>query len=124
MDNDFFILSREKIEDLGLDMKFFTPVLPNPRHLKCNEVFSDKNGYPRLDTQYFLLSCTFSEDEIKKHYPTLWNYLNSGKSTTAQKYLCKHRKVWYYQENRSVTPFLCSYMGRGNSERNAPFRFI
>lgn len=123
-DNDFFILSKEKIEDFGFDMKFFTPILPSPRYLKCNEVFSDKNGYPRLDTQYFLLNCTLSEDEIKEHYPTLWNYLNSGKETTAQKYLCKHRKVWYYQENRAVTPFLCSYMGRDNSERNAPFRFI
>lgn len=123
-DNNFFILSKEKIAELNLDMSFFTPILPSPRHLKCNEVFSDKYGNPRLDTQYFLLSCTLPEEEVKKNHPSIWSYLNSGLDTTAQKYLCKNRKVWYYQENRSATPFLCSYMGRGNGEHAAPFRFI
>lgn len=123
-DNHFFILSKEEIEELNLDMKFFTPILPSPRYLKCNEVFSDKYGNPRLDTQYFLLSCRLPEEEVKKNYPSIWNYLSSGLDTTAQKYLCKNRKVWYYQENRSATPFLCSYMGRGNVEHSVPFRFI
>jgi hypothetical protein len=50
-DNDFFILSKEQIDDFGLDMQFFTPILPSPRRLKCNEIFSDKDGRPRLDTQ-------------------------------------------------------------------------
>ncbi len=123
-DNDFFILSKEQIDERGLDMKFFTPILPSPRHLKCDEVFSDKDGRPCLNTQYFLLSCTLSEDEVKEQYPSIWNYLSGGKDTTAQKYLCKSRKVWYFQENRSAAPFLCSYMGRGRSENIAPFRFI
>ena len=123
-DNDFFILSKEQINELNLDMDFFIPILPSPRHLKCDEVFGDINGYPQLDTQYFLLSCILPEDEIKEKYPSIWNYLKRGKDTTAQKYLCKNRKVWYDQENRVATPFLCSYMGRRNSEHNAPFRFI
>lgn len=123
-DNDFFILSKEQIDDFGLDMQFFTPILPSPRRLKCNEIFSDKDGRPRLDTQYFLLNCTLPEGEIKERYPSIWNYLSRGKATTAQKYLCKNRKVWYFQENRTATPFLCSYMGRGKSEHSAPFRFI
>lgn len=104
-DNNFFTLSKEQIDALNLNMNFFTPILPSPRHLKCDEVFSDKNGHLRLDTQYFLLNCTLLEDEIKEHHPSVWNYLNGGKDTTAQKYLCKNRKVWYYQENRSATPF-------------------
>lgn len=123
-DNDFFILSKEQIHELGLNMKFFTPILPSPRHLKYDEVFSDHDGYPRLDTQYFLLSCTLPEYELKESYPAIWNYLNRGKNTTAQKYLCRNRKVWYIQENRSATPFLCSYMGRGRDKNRAPFRFI
>ncbi len=123
-DNDFFILSKEQIEERDLDMHFFTPILPSPRHLTCNEVFGDKHGNPCLDTQYFLLSCTLPEDEVKKYHPSIWNYLSSGIDTTAQKYLCKNRKVWYYQESRSATPFLCSYMGRGNNGHAAPFRFI
>ncbi len=123
-DNKFFILSKEQIEELNLDMNFFTPILPSPRHLKCNEIFSDKNGYPLLDTQYFLLSSSLPEEEIKNQHPSVWEYLKGGKETTAQKYLCKNRRIWYYQENRTATPFLCSYMGRGTNEHPAPFRFI
>lgn len=123
-DNDFFILSKEQIEELDLDMDFFTPILPSPRHLKCDEVFGDQNGYPCLNTQYFLLSCKLPENEVKEHFPAIWNYLSGGIDTTAQKYLCKNRKVWYYQESRAATPFLCSYMGRGSNEHTAPFRFI
>ena len=78
-DNDFFILSKEEIEELNLDMNFFTPILPSPRYLKCNEVFSDKYGNPRLDTQYFLLSCMLPEEEVKKNHPSIWNYLSSGR---------------------------------------------
>lgn len=123
-DNSFFILTKEQIIARGLDMTFFTPILPSPRYLKSNEVFCDSKGYPQLDTQYFLLNCTLPEDELKVNHPSIWNYLNSGKETTAQKYLCKNRKVWYFQENRAVTPFLCSYMGRGKDNNSAPFRFI
>lgn len=123
-DNDFFILSKEQIDALGLDMTFFMPILPSPRYLKSNEVFSDSKGYPRLDMQYFLLNCTLPEDELKISYPSIWHYLNSGKETTAQKYLCKNRKIWYLQESRAVTPFLCSYMGRSKDNGSAPFRFI
>ncbi|MBS5727431.1 MAG: Eco57I restriction-modification methylase domain-containing protein [Faecalibacterium sp.] len=123
-DNDFFILSKKQIDELHLDMKFFTPILPSPRYLRCNEVQKDKDGYPLLDTQYFLLNCDIPEDEVQEKYPIIWNYLNKGKENTAQKYLCKKRRVWYYQEHRAVTPFLCSYMGRKKNENAAPFRFI
>lgn len=50
--------------------------------------------------------------------------MSSGLDTIAQKYLCKNRKVCHYQDNRSATPFLCSYLGGGNDEHAAPFRFI
>lgn len=123
-DNDFFILSGEQITALGLDMTFFTPILPSPRYLKGNEVFCDSKGYPQLNPQYFLLNCTLPEDEVRANHPSVWNYLDSGRKTTAQKYLCRNRKVWYFQEKRAVTPFLCSYMGRRKDNRSAPFRFI
>lgn len=123
-DNNFFILSKQQIDALDLDMGFFTPILPSPRHLKCNEIFGDANGHPRLDTQYYLLSCTLPEEEIRTKHPTVWNYLKSGEETTAHKYLCRSRKVWYYQENRTATPFLCSYMGRTTNSHDTPFRFI
>ena len=63
------------------------------------------------------------EDKIKEKSPALWSYLQTGKDTTAKKYLCNSRRLWYMQENRTATPFLCSYMGR-SSESRSPFRFI
>jgi predicted RNA methylase len=123
-DNDFFILTKEQIEQHNLDMAFFCPILPSPRHLKVNEVFQDENGYPALEPQRFLLNCTLSENEVKLNYPQLWNYLESGEKTTGSKYLCKNRKIWYLQEQRTPTPFLCSYMGRGGRSSSLPFRFI
>ena len=123
-DNDFFILTKSQIEEFGLDMKFFTPILPSPRKLNCDEVVSDKNGLPCIDPQLFLLNCTLSENEIQQNFPNLWNYLQQGLSSTATKYLCKNRKTWYWQEHREVTPFLCSYMGRSDNSSKPPFRFI
>ena len=123
-DNDFFILSKSQIDAFGLDMDFFTPILPSPRKLKCDEVVSDKNGLPCINPQLFLLNCTLSENEIQQNFPALWNYLQQGLSSTATKYLCKNRKIWYLQEHRDVTPFLCSYMGRGDDSSKSPFRFI
>lgn len=121
-DNKFFIMTKEKIQELGLDISLFKPILPSPRHLKVNEVDRDQNGYPDLKIQFFLLDCHLDEMEIQRKFPNLWMYLESGVDSTAEKYLCRNRKKWYFQEQRETTPFLCSYMGRG--ENGMPFRFI
>ena len=118
-DNDFFIMSRDRISELGMDMSFFKPILPSPRYLKSDFVASDRDGLP----QYFLLDCELSESEIEKEYPAMWCYLQSGVENTSKKYLCRSRKKWYWQEQREATYFLCSYMGRGKGNC-APIRFI
>lgn len=123
-DNNFFILTKEQIQNIGLDMSFFKSILPSPRYLKVDEVLADTCGYPQLDIQYFLLDCSLPEDEIKSNHLYLWEYLSGAQNTTAQKYLCRSRKEWYFQEKRASTPFLCSYMGRGGSKNPLPFRFI
>lgn len=123
-DNNFFILSKTQVDELELENDFLRPILPSPRYLRHNEVFSDSNGQPNLENRYYLLSCTIPEEELIEEYPHTWSYLQSGESATAEKYLCKSRKVWYFQENREATPFLCSYMGRGNEGNASPFRFI
>lgn len=122
-DNSFFIMSREKIRDLGLDMSFFRPILPSPRYLKTDIVRSDSDGFPQIDPQYFLLDCGLTELEIMAQSPTTWDYLKSGIEKTSKKYLCKSRKTWYWQEQRSATNFVCSYMGRGKNNAS-PIRFI
>ncbi len=122
-DNEFFILKRDKIAELKLDMSFFKPILPSPRFLKTDFVESDDSGIPQIEPQYFLLDCGLDENEIERCYPAIWDYLQSGKELTSKKYLCKSRKKWYWQERRQATYFLCSYMGRGNTN-TSPFRFI
>ncbi len=120
-DNDFFIMTKNEILNRGLsfDENYFQPILPSPRNLKIDSIDSDENGIPLMDTQYFLLNCgaIVNDESIK-------NYLESGKSTTATKYICKNRKIWYRQEKRFPTQFLCSYMGRGSDMNPLPFRFI
>lgn len=123
-DNDFFIMTREQIKERDLDLSLFVPILPSPRKMRTDEVFADEENFPMIDPQLFLLKCDLQEDEVKEKYPSLWDYLQTGIETTSKKYLCKNRKEWYWQENRAATPFLCSYMGRSNSDNNAPFRFI
>ena len=122
-DNNFFILSKEEILELGIDMGFFRPILPSPRNLRTDYITSDKNGVPQISPQLFLLDCELSEEEIKENHPALWTYLQSGIETTRKKYLCRGRKKWYLQEKREATYFLCSYMGRGKQD-GAPIRFI
>ena len=122
-DNSFFILSRERIDELGMDISFFKPVLPSPRYLKTDFIDTDSNGIPKIEPQIFLLDCKLSEQELKDNYPTTWEYLQSGLEKTSKKYLCKSRKIWYFQEQREATFFLCSYMGRGKGS-SSPIRFI
>lgn len=123
-DNSFFILDRGSIEKLGMDMDFFVPVLPSPRNLKTDEVGADEAGWPALDNQSFLLSCSLPLDEIRRSSPSLWEYLRAGESVAGSRRLCRHRSPWYAQETRKTTPFLCSYMGRGDSNGRGPFRFV
>lgn len=122
-DNSFFILSKDKIDELGIDMSFFKPILPSPRYLKTDLVISDIDGKPQIEPQYFLLDCELPEQEVKENFPTTWDYLQTGIEKTSKKYLCKSRKKWYWQEQRTATCFLCSYMGRGKNN-GSPIRFI
>jgi hypothetical protein len=64
-------------------------------------------------------------ERVKAEYPSLWKYLQMGiKQGISDRYLCKHRSPWYCQEKRPPSPFLCTYMGRQNTSRGRPFRFI
>lgn len=123
-DNNFFILSKEKIEKEGMDFSLFTPVLPAPRSLKVDRIDKNSKGWPKLDSQLFLLNCRLDEEQLEAEYLSLWKYLETGKESTAKRYLCKSRKKWYYQEKRKPAPFLLSYMGRGKKDNPMPFRMI
>lgn len=123
--NSYFILSAEEIEERGLPMEAFKPVLPSPRYLPDNEVKADERGNPILERRLFLMDPPWTEDEIRECYPKLWIYLKKGKAEgIADRYLCRHRKHWYKQEDRPPAPFVCTYLGRGDKKSGRPFRFI
>ena len=124
-DNKYFILDRNEIERRGLPIKLFKPILPSPRYVKDDEVKASKAGFPLLDRQLFLLDPELPEQTIEKQYPALWQYLEEGKKKGLhERYLCRHRSLWYAQEKRPPAPIVCTYLGRSDEKTGRPFRFI
>lgn len=124
--NEFFILDAAQIRQHELPIEFLTPILPGPRYLDTDEVQADKNGNPLLKRPLFLLDCDLPEDQVEWRYPSLWRYLQLGVAQGIPNgYLCAHRSLWYAQDKRAPSPFLCTYMGRYSRGHTAnPFRFI
>ena len=119
--NTYFILSPEEIARRELPLAAFRPILPSPRYVPADEILTDKKGNPLLDRRVFLLDCQWEEAEIRRRYPQLWTYLEEGKAQgIAEQYLCRHRPLWYAQENRPPAPFLCTYLGRRRTKRGRP----
>lgn len=123
-DNKFFILTKEEAAAHGLPVEVLRPILPSPRYVPTNKIESDPHGLPVIDRQLFLLDCRLAETEVCERYPELWKYLESGKPDVSARYLCRSRKPWYSQEERSPAPILCTYLGRADAKNGRPFRFI
>jgi len=123
--NDYFILNERQVAQSRIPAQFLLPVLPGPRMLPFDEVMADDEGLPLLENRQFLLACDLAEADIQAHYEPLWEYLQVGiKKGVSKGYICSHRNPWYTQERRPACLFLCAYMGRQNSKRGTPFRFI
>jgi len=124
-DNRFFILSEEEISTRGLPMEVFTPILPSPRYLRHDEVRAREDGSTDIDHRLFLLDTKLSEEAIHNKFPALAAYLEEGKAKGLQeRYLCRHRALWYGQEDRPPAPIVCTYLGRRDTKSDRPFRFI
>lgn len=119
--NDFFIISRHQAKELALPERFLKPILPSPRRLNEPVIEGDNLGFPLVDEQLVLLDCDLPEAVVRRSYPALWAYLQSGEGIR-QRYLVRLRDPWYSQEHREPAPFLCTYMGR--SGKRSPFRFF
>ncbi|HPA46153.1 MAG TPA: Eco57I restriction-modification methylase domain-containing protein [bacterium] len=124
--NEFFVLSSEEVLRRGIPQEFLIPILPSPRYLRSDLIDSNETGVPQIERQAFLFSSNLSEEQIRKEYPPVWRYLQEGREQgIPERYICRNRDPWYSQEKRAVAPFLCTYMGRSNRQRNSrPFRFI
>lgn len=122
--NDYFIVKRTEAEKLDWPRECYRPILPSPRYLKDAVIKSGADGYPLLEPQLVLLDCSLPEEYVREKHPELWAYLEYGKAQELHKrYLTSRRDPWYQQEQRPPTPFICTYMGRGQSQTE-PFRFF
>lgn len=121
--NDLFIVDAEQIRQHELPSAFLTPILPSPRYLESDEVLADPNGNLLLKRPLWLLNCDLPEDQVAKNYPPLWHYFQLGVAQGIKDgYLCRHRAVWYAQDKRRPSPFLCTSMGRpSNGHTTNPF---
>lgn len=123
--NDFFVLTQQQVAEYQLPTEFLRPILPSPRYLSADEINADTAGNPILEHPLYLLSCSVAEEEVEVRYPTLWAYLQIGiKQGVKERYLSRHRSPWYVQEKRGPAPLLCTYLGRSDTKRGRPFRFI
>ncbi len=122
--NDFFILKRSEAEQIGIPDIFLKPILPKARTIENDVIEKDKDGYPIVKKQLSIIDCDLSEENIKKSYPQFYKYLQSGiEKGLLSRSLIRARKIWYSQEKRNPTYFLCTYMGRG-SKNFYPIRFL
>ena len=120
-DNGYFVLREEEVKRRRIPAEYLKPMLPSPRYLTTSHVTTDENGVPTNAPRQFLFDCTGID---KGRFPdSVRNYLAEGESTVGQRKLCASRNVWYEQEQRQPTRFLCSYMGRGDG-RTSPVKFI
>lgn len=122
-DNGFFIVDEDKAKGLNLPRQFLRPILPSTRHIKVDEIHADRAGVPLLDKRLFLIDCDRPEDEVKRDYPALWSYLQTGIEHVSPRYLCRSRRYWYAQERRPASPIVCTYIGRSDHD-GRPFRFL
>jgi hypothetical protein len=123
--NDFFIIDSQTVAQYEIPRGFLKPILPSPRHLREPIIKATADGLPDVPCLRYLLDCPLGPDEVKGRYPGLWRYLQEGVARGVPRgYLCSQKEVWYYQEKREPAPFLASYMGRANGDRECPIRFF
>lgn len=123
--NDFFILDPVRAAGLGLPKQFLRPVLPSPRLIYDLVIEADSEGVPLLPKVCWLLDCPESPEKVQRDFPSLWRYLEEGRTSgVADGYICSHRQPWYAQEQRPPAPILASYMGRSSARSDTPFRFF
>jgi len=123
--NDFFIIDTDTVAQYDIPGAFLKPILPSPRYIRDPIIRATVDGLPDVSGFRYLLDCPLPPDEVQRRYPGLWRYFEEGVARGVPGgYLCTQKEVWYYQEKREPAPFLASYMGRANGNRECPIRFF
>lgn len=124
--NDFFIMPWSKAKSLNIPSECYKFVLPSSKKITSDIIEAGEEGEPLIEEILVVIDTDLDEETIKATYPGLYDYLKEGIENGANdRYLLKKRKVWYKQEERKPSPFLCTYMARKKKEGNQnSFRFI
>lgn len=122
-DNGFFIMDEERVSRHKIPRRFLRPILPGPRYVKEDRIKSE-HGVPALGRKMFLFSCDLAKENLRKDYPSVWQYICDGEARGVNEgYICSRRTPWYSCEKRDVAPIVVPYMGRGAVDGRL-FRFI
>lgn len=119
--NKFFLLTKNTIEKYEIPPEFLLPVLQSPRCITYDLIDNSCLDEGKIE---YLFNCSLPESELRKFYPSVWNYVNCGRKLGVHKgYICSRRSPWYSCERRAPAPFMIPYMCR-NRKSNRTFRFI
>ena len=69
--NEFFIVPKDRLSELGIPPDCVRPILPSPRYMRQTVIDADADGWPILDRQLALIDCSLSEDEIAREVSPL-----------------------------------------------------
>ena len=83
--NDFFIVPRQKLRELGIPAACVRPILPSPRFLKQEVIDADSDGWPALERQLALIDCGENEDDIRERWPRFAAYLGDGENEASMR---------------------------------------
>ena len=116
--NKFFILEHAEARRRRFPDRCLRPILPSPRYLKTTVIDADDTGYPLVDPQLCVIDCEIPEEVLQVRHPALWEYLQTAENLGIKDgYLVQKRSPWYKQERRDPSPFLCTDMGAGPTNR-------
>ena len=111
-DNDFFVFTKNRIQEFGLKEENFVRTIMRVRDLPSSGLNSaDLKYLDDNERPTYLLSI----DANTIMYPNLQKYIEAGEASgLSKKALVSARKYWYFMEKREPVPILFAYLGRRN----------
>lgn len=121
--NDYFCLTQDEVDDLGLDETYLVPLIRRSRGVSEYDLREqeDWQQWRQNGDEVWLLYCYDADGEpiTDVDDPALQEYLAHGEdSGAADSYLAQNRRPWYVVDQRKPASILVTYMSKNG------FRFI
>lgn len=112
--NSWFVLSEERVKQIGIQPSFLKPLIPKSRFLTGDIIEADADGGPVVTPRIFLLDSEVPLAEIRHENPSLARYLDEIASEVGERTLVRIRRPFYRQDVRLPPRFFCSYMAQSH----------